>query len=74
MTALGLEEHWIPDSDDDARCNIFVSDLTASNKLLVILQNQAGHTKIVLHEKIIHPGWIKTGSLESIAMPGEGIT
>ena len=74
MTALGLEEHWIPDSEDDARCNIFVSDLSASNKLLVILQNQAGHTMIVLHEKVVRLGWLKTGSLEQIALSGEGIT
>jgi hypothetical protein len=42
MKALGLVEHWIPDSDDDARCNIFVSDLSAATKLIVILQNQVG--------------------------------
>jgi hypothetical protein len=42
MLSLGLSEHWIPDNDDEARCNIFMSDLTTSKKLLIILQNQVG--------------------------------
>jgi len=42
MVSLGLVEHWIPDSEDEARCNIFTSDLSSSTRLLVILQNQVG--------------------------------
>ena len=37
---LGLAEHWIPDVDEEARCNIFLSNIYTANKLLLILQNQ----------------------------------
>ena len=40
MLSMGLAEHWIPDNEDEARCNIFMSDLSTSTKLLIILQNQ----------------------------------
>jgi serum/glucocorticoid-regulated kinase 2 len=42
MISLGLIEHWIPDVEEEARCNIFISDLAHSTKLLIILQNQVG--------------------------------
>jgi|TARA_B100000482_G_scaffold181920_1_gene155480 hypothetical protein len=41
MLSLGLAELWIPDNEYEARCNIFMSDLNTSTKLLIILQNQA---------------------------------
>lgn len=42
MVALGLIEHWLPDNEDEARCKIFTSDLSASTKLVIMLQNQVG--------------------------------
>jgi len=42
MLSLGLAELWIPDNEYEARCNIFMSDLNTSTKLLIILQNQVG--------------------------------
>lgn len=36
---MGLVERWIPDPDDEARCNIFMSNLEEASKLLLILQN-----------------------------------
>ena len=48
MIALGLVERWIPDAEDKARCNVFISDLTTSKKLLIILQNQVGQTLCLL--------------------------
>jgi len=38
--SLGLVEHWIPDAEEESRCNIFLSSLDVSTKLLLILQNQ----------------------------------
>lgn len=70
MTALGLVEHWIPDSEDDARCNIFMSDLTASAKVIIILQNQVRiFAQIDLQKCVFFAGWLKTWTLEPIPMP-----
>jgi hypothetical protein len=40
MLSLGLVEHWIPDRENEACCNIYMSDLTLATKLIIIIQNQ----------------------------------
>ena len=39
MLSLGLVEHWIPDRENEACCNIYMSDLTLATKLLFFIEN-----------------------------------
>ena len=63
MGECGLVEHWIPDAEDDARCNIFLTPLDKATKLLVILQNQVGSKPGVWSRSLCLSQGLKAGSM-----------
>mmetsp|Transcript_26718 Transcript_26718/g.86513 ORF Transcript_26718/g.86513 Transcript_26718/m.86513 type:complete len:229 (+) Transcript_26718:78-764(+) len=63
IRGLGLLEHWIPDADDHARCNIFVSNIDTADKLLVILQNQVGSKPGIWSRSLCLSSGLAVGSM-----------
>mmetsp|Transcript_21890 Transcript_21890/g.68550 ORF Transcript_21890/g.68550 Transcript_21890/m.68550 type:complete len:188 (+) Transcript_21890:44-607(+) len=65
MRCLGLVEHWIPDAEEEARCNIFVSNLDSPSKLLLILQNQVGSKPGIWSRSLCLTQGLEVGSMLS---------
>mmetsp|Transcript_5547 Transcript_5547/g.17493 ORF Transcript_5547/g.17493 Transcript_5547/m.17493 type:complete len:614 (-) Transcript_5547:923-2764(-) len=63
MRRLGLLEYWLPDADEEARCNIFASDLHHASKLLVILHNQVGSKPGIWSRSLCLSHGLKVGSM-----------